>query len=122
MLDYLTHGHANPVMLVHASTAPTAVLRSLPALPKSLWIPSLDAGWLATVAMTAAYRNTEAPADEVAAAARRPGRPESFDRAVRHKDEHAVKFADAALDAYERAGSGDALAAATRATLMIKQG
>lgn len=119
--DYLTHGHANPVMLVHASTAPTAVLRSLPALPKSLWIPSVDAAWLATVAMTAAYRNTEAPAADVAAAVAQTGDvQESFDRAVRHRDEHAVKFADTALDSYERTGSKDALAAATRAILMIK--
>jgi hypothetical protein len=121
VLDYLTHGHANPVMLVHASTAPTAVLRSLPALPKSLWIPSLDAAWLATVAMTAAYRNTEAPAADVATAVAQTGDArESFDRAVRHRDEHAVKFADAALDSYERTGCEYALAAATRATLMIK--
>jgi hypothetical protein len=121
--DYLTHGHANPVMLVHASTAPTAVLRSLPALPKALWIPSLDAAWLATVAMTAAYRAGRAPAEDVAAAIAQTGdAQESFDRAVRHRDEHAVKFADAALDSYERTGSKDALAAATRATLMIKAG
>jgi Questin oxidase-like len=121
--DYLTHGQANPVMLVHASTAPTAVLRTLPALPSELWIPSLDAAWLATAAVTAAYRNTEAPAEDVAAARAQTGdAEETFERAVRHKDEHAVKFADAALDVHERAGSGDALAAATRATLMIKQG
>ncbi len=31
-----------------------------------------------------------------------------------------MKFADAALDSYARTGSKDALAAATRATLMIK--
>ncbi|HWG28224.1 questin oxidase family protein [Actinospica sp.] len=121
--DYLTHGHANPIMLVHASTAPTAVLRTLPALPTELWIPSLDAAWLATAAVTAAYRNTEAPAEEVSAAVAQTGEAqESFDRAVRHKDEHAVKFADAALDVFERTGSRYALAAVTRATLMIKQG
>jgi hypothetical protein len=42
------------------------------------------------------------------------------ERAVRHKDEHAVKFADAALDSFERTGNREALAAATRATLMIE--
>ncbi|HET9171646.1 MAG TPA: hypothetical protein VFN97_19555 [Actinospica sp.] len=120
--DYLLRGHANPVMLVHASTAPTAVLRTLPVLPTELWIPSLDAAWLATAAITAAYRNTEAPSEAIAQAVARTGDPqETFDRAVRHRDEHAVKFADTALDAYERTGSTDALAAATRATLMIKQ-
>jgi len=120
--DYLLRGHANPVMLVHASTAPTAVLRTLPVLPTELWIPSLDAAWLATTAVTAAYRNTQAPAEEIAeVVAQTEGAQETFDRAVRHRDEHVVKLADAALDSYERTGGGDALAAATRATLMIKQ-
>jgi hypothetical protein len=119
--DYLLRGHANPVMLVHASTAPTAVLRALPALPGELWIPSLDAAWLATAAVTAAYRNTEAPAEKVAEALAQTGdAQETFERAVRHKDEHAVKFADAALDSFERTGNREALAAATRATLMIE--
>jgi Questin oxidase-like len=121
VLDYLVHGHANPVMLVHASTAPTAVLRTLPALPEDLWIPSLDAAWLATAAITAAYRNTDASAEDIAAAVAQAGDPqEGFDRAVRHGDEHVVKFADTALDSYERTGDRHALAAATRATLMIK--
>lgn len=119
--DYLRRGQGNPVMLVHASTAPTAVLRALPALPERLWIPSLDAAWLATAAVTAAYRNTEAPPEDVAAAiARTRDEHETFDRAVRHRDEHAVKFADAALDSFDRTGDREALAAATRATLMIK--
>ena len=127
VLDYLVHGHGGPVMLVHASTAPTAALRTLPALPESLWIPSLDAAWLATAAVTAAYRDSEAPAEEVAKAVAQTGdggeaARETFDRAVRHKDEHAVKFADAALDSFARTGSKYALAAATRATLMIKEG
>lgn len=30
---YATHGHGEPIMLVHAATAPNAVLRTLPALP-----------------------------------------------------------------------------------------
>ena len=121
VLDYLTHGQANPVMLVHASTAPTAILRTLPALPESLWIPSLDAAWLATAAVTAAYRNVEAAPEQVTAAIAETGdAQESFDRAVRHRDEHAVKFADAALDAYARTDDARTLAAATRATQMIK--
>ena len=121
--DYLLRGHANPVMLVHASTAPTAVLRTLPVLPTELWIPSLDAAWLATAAITAAYRNTEAPSEAIAEAVAQTGdAQETFDRAVRHRDEHAVKFADTALDVHSRTGDGYALAAATRATLMIKQG
>ena len=120
VLDYLVHGHGKPVMLVHASTAPTAVLRTLPALPESLWIPSLDAAWLATAAITAAYRNTDATPDEITEALALTGDPyETFDRAVRHRDEHVVKLADAALDSYARTNDPRTLAAATRATLLI---
>jgi hypothetical protein len=121
--DYLRHGQANPIMMVHASTAPTAVLRALPALPKSLWIPSLDAAWFASAAVTAAYRNAVAPEAEIAAArAEAAADPrENFERAVRHRDEHAVKFADAALASFERTGERDALAAAARVTKLIPQ-
>jgi hypothetical protein len=50
-----SHGYANPVMLVHAATAPAAVLRTLPALPPELAGPSLAAAWAATAAVTAVY-------------------------------------------------------------------
>ncbi|GEP40495.1 hypothetical protein NPS01_41580 [Nocardioides psychrotolerans] len=33
---FATHAHGNPVMLVHAATAPNAVLRVLPSLPREL--------------------------------------------------------------------------------------
>jgi hypothetical protein len=49
-LRYLTHGHGSGVMLVHTATAPTAVLRTLPALPATMWVASLDAAWAATAA------------------------------------------------------------------------
>ncbi|MCH6159127.1 questin oxidase family protein [Streptomyces sp. M600PL45_2] len=52
---YATHAHGSPVMLVHSATAPNAVLRTLPALPERLWLPSLDAAWSAATAVTAAY-------------------------------------------------------------------
>ncbi|MEU8013505.1 hypothetical protein [Micromonospora parva] len=101
-LDYLRFGHTNPVMLVHAVTAPTAVLRTLPALDRALWAPSLTAAWAATAAMTSVY----APADGIAPPTVAPATPaEVFARAVRHGDEHVVKLADAILDAY--AASGD---------------
>lgn len=118
MHDYLTLGQANPVMLVRVSTAtaPTAVLRTLPALPECLWNPSLDAAWHPTPAIAATYRHTQAePAQVAAAVAETAGPHESFKRAIRHRDEHAVKFADAALDTFERAGDTEMLAAATRA-------
>ena len=101
-LDYLRFGHAEPVMLVHAVTAPTAVLRTLPALDRGLWAPSLAAAWAATAAMTSVY----APTDGIAPPTVTPATPaEVFARAARHGDEHVVKLADAVLDAH--AVSGD---------------
>ncbi|UBU14653.1 questin oxidase family protein [Nonomuraea gerenzanensis] len=134
-LRYLTHAHGNPVMLVHAATAPTAVLRTLPALPSRLWGVSLDAAWAAGAAVTAAYAPAEpvaatyapaepvaatyAPAEPVAGAEPAAGPEEVFELAVRHGDEHVIKFADTALDVHHRTGDPDALAAAVRAATLI---
>ncbi|MFF4604424.1 questin oxidase family protein [Streptomyces sp. NPDC001339] len=120
-LNYADYGHGNAVMLVHAATAPNAVLRTLPALPRELWASSFAAAWAATSAVTAVF------------AAGMPRRPapnassvtpeEVFERAVAHGDEHAIKFADTALDV---ASSGDgetrtrALSAALHAVQLIE--
>ena len=101
VLRYGTHGHGNPVMLVHAATAPNAILRSLDALPIGLWSPSLQAAWAATAAVTSAYSPAEANA--------MPGRgPVDTDElmaiGVRGGDPHGVKFADTAVDVFRRTG------------------
>jgi hypothetical protein len=108
-------------MLVHSATAPNAVLRTLPALDRQLWVPSVAASWAAAAALTAIY----APAAR-AAQAGLPDPPsgpraaeETFARAVEHGDEHVIKFADTAADVYARTGDRDALAAAVRATQLI---
>ncbi|MGW1293012.1 questin oxidase family protein [Streptomyces sp. NPDC002533] len=100
---YATHAHGSPIMLVHAATAPNAVLRTLPALPGELWTPSLRAAWAASAAVTAAYAPREAaPAPASATGATDAG--ELFARAAAHGDDHTIKFTDTALDV------GDALA------------
>ncbi|MEU9296857.1 questin oxidase family protein [Streptomyces sp. NPDC048266] len=91
---YATHGHGEPIMLVHAATAPNAVLRALPALPRELWAPSLAAAWAAAAAVTAAY--TPAEAASPASASLTP--EEVFERAAAHGDDHTIKFTDTALD------------------------
>ncbi|WJK40359.1 questin oxidase family protein [Solwaraspora sp. WMMA2056] len=110
---HATHGYANPVMLVHAATAPNAVLRALPALPERLWEPSLAAAWAATAAVTAAYSpaeprpvpdpagDTESCTDSVHDAEQAA---ELFEVAARTTDPHAIKFADTALDVYAATG------------------
>jgi hypothetical protein len=107
---YVTHGHGDATMLVHASTAPNAVLRALPALPRPLWAPSLHAAWTASAAVTSMYA-PDAPvaytasgtfppdANETTEATEATEAPdEVFERAVAHGDEHVIKFADTALD------------------------
>ncbi|MFF8609627.1 questin oxidase family protein [Streptomyces sp. NPDC015346] len=104
---YATHGHGEETMLVHAATAPNAVLRALPALPQPFWVPSLRAAWTASAAVTAMY----APDSPVAYSP--PGTltaDEIFERALAHGDEHVIKLTDTALDV----GDEPALAAAVR--------
>lgn len=104
---YATHGHGEETMLVHAATAPNAVLRTLPALPHALWVPSLRAAWTASAAVTAMY----APDAPVAYTAPGTFTPEEvFERALAHGDEHVIKLTDTALDV----GDEPALAAALR--------
>ncbi|MEV8018382.1 questin oxidase family protein [Streptomyces sp. NPDC086554] len=105
---YATHGHGEETMLVHAATAPNAVLRTLPALPRALWVPGLRAAWTASAAVTAMYAPDAPVAYEL------PGTfapEEVFERALAHGDEHVIKFTDTALDV----GDERALAAALRA-------
>lgn len=112
-----THGYASPVMLVHAATAPNAVLRALPALPPTLWAPSLAAAWAATAAVTAAYAPAEA----------RPAPPAGTDlsldevmrRATDTGDAHAIKFVDTASDTYIRSGDPALLAIAAQSIEQI---
>ncbi|MFF7964337.1 questin oxidase family protein [Streptomyces sp. NPDC007903] len=105
---YATHAHGEPTMLVHAATAPNAVLRTLPALPRDLWVPSMRAAWTASAAVTAMY----APDEPVPYAPPGPLTPEELsERALAHGDEHVIKLTDTALDV----GDERALAAALRA-------
>ncbi|HEY3733032.1 MAG TPA: hypothetical protein VGL63_03870 [Streptosporangiaceae bacterium] len=120
-LRYLSHGHGQPVLLVHTATAPNAVRHALPALPLSLWAPSLTAVWAASAAIFAAY----APAAGVMPAQRSPvptgpgAVADLLDFAVDHGDEHVIKFADTAAEAYAHTGEADALAAARHAGSLI---
>jgi Questin oxidase-like len=120
-IRFLSHGHGNGTMQVHSVTAPTAVLRTLPALPKELWTDSLHAAWAASAAVTAAYEPAgPAPAAEIERLLGEVTTPEdALARAAAHGDEHVIKLADAAVDVHTRTGAPAALAAAIRATELI---
>jgi hypothetical protein len=120
VLDYLSHGHGQAVMRVHASTAPAAVLRTLPALPRALWVQSVDAAWHATAALAAACKPPAAdPAELVVHTDGVTTAEDALARAVDHGDEHVIKFADAAMDVFARTGDRNALAASGRCVELI---
>ncbi|QKW07505.1 DUF4243 domain-containing protein [Streptomyces sp. NA04227] len=115
---YATHAHGSPVMLVHAATAPNAVARVLPELPRSLWVPSLAAAWSASAAVTAAYRPA-GPAEVPDVGTATP--EELFARAAAHGDEHAIKLADTVVDTLRRhPGDAEARGAVLRAVELIE--
>jgi hypothetical protein len=93
---YATHAHGDPIMLVHAATAPNAVLRTLPSLPRELWADSAAAAWTASAAVFAAY----GPADARPPSIVRRTSADTFDLAAQHGDEHVIKLADTALDVF----------------------
>lgn len=124
-LRYLFYGHGNGIMLVHSATAPSAVLRTLPALDPGLWAPSLAAAWAASSALTAVYAPAvPAPREQLPEppAGESPDQTatDTFARAVEHGDEHVIKFADTAVEVFARTGDPDAIAAALRAAQLIE--
>lgn len=110
LAHYAVHAHGNPTMMVHAVTAPTAVLNALPSLPASLWRPSFDAAWSAAGAVLSAYLP-----DSARPAAVPPDAETALERALHHGGEHVIKLTDAALRSHELTGAEHALAAAAAA-------
>lgn len=121
---YWRWAHGNPVMLVHAVTAPRAVALVLPSLPRSMWSDSYDVAWTVASAIATVYRppahlSISAPVSE------RDGTPvtleEVIDRAISSGDEHAIKLTEVAVE-FHRRGSDAALPAAARAVALIGTG
>ena len=112
---HTTHGYGNPVLLVHAATAPLAVLRTLPSLPAALHGPSLAAAWAATAAVTA----TNAPPAARACTVHAEDAGAVLHRATASGDAHAIKFADAAIELWVRDPDPLLLAASRQATQLI---
>ncbi len=117
---YLGWGNAAPVLLVHAATAPNAVRHILPVLPTEQWLPSLTAAWAAAAAVVATYAPVQAaPRDDAGGDRRELTAADSLQRAAEHGDEHVLKFADTAVEAFDRTGHPDLLAATVRACELI---
>jgi hypothetical protein len=116
--SYRWNVRGQPVMLVHAATAPAAVGAVLQTLPEELWRISYDTAWWLTAAVTALFAPDapdRSPADAAHAARTTE---EAVERAVGDGDAHVIKFTDVAVQAHER-GCDAALAAAGLAELLI---
>jgi len=116
VVQYLHCGRADPVMLVHAATAPAAAAAALQSLPVDLWRLTWEEAWKASAAITACYAVTATdslgPLPSLTA-------DEVLSRAVENGDEHLIKFTDAALLANQR-GSAAALSAAGHAVSLFQ--
>lgn len=113
---YLHWAHGNPVMLVHAATAPRAAALALPALPAQLWRATYETAWAVSAAITSAYRPLDA--NPARAQSAPPDPDEVIDRAVACRDEHAIKFVEVARESHDR-GNTDALPAGARAAALL---
>ena len=117
---YAGLGHGSPVLLVHTATAPNAVRHVLPVLPSDQWMPSLTAAWTAAAAVVATYAPAQpAPIESVVRAGRGLTREDTLQRAAEHGDEHVLKFADTAVEAYDRTGDPALLAATLHVGALI---
>lgn len=108
---------SNPVMLVHAATAPRAVALALPALPQHLWTASFEMAWAVTAAISAAYRPSHPAADRTALE-QDLTIDDIAEQAVDSGDEHAIKFTEVAHESHQR-GNRFALPSAARAVTLI---
>lgn len=116
---YASWAAAEPIMLVHMATAPRAARLVLPALSTEHWLPTYTAAWNVSAAIASMYRPSgpgaplpvpepaEDSADAVAFAAATNG------------DEHAIKFAEVAIESHHR-GNTEALPAVRTALSLIQ--
>lgn len=115
---YQRWAHGDPVMLVHAATAPRAARLILPALPTGLWQATYHTAWAVSAAITVAYR-PDRPAPPAVPETSQGLTPAGLaELAVSNHDEHVIKFAEVAAESHQR-GNADALSAATYAAALI---
>jgi hypothetical protein len=109
---------AEPIMLVHMATAPRAARLVLPALPASQWVSTYAAAWNVSAAIASMYR----PSGSDARPAVSPSDDDSAEAvafaAAENGDEHAIKFAEVAIESHRR-GNANALPAARAALELI---
>ena len=113
---YLTHGHGDAILLVHAATAPNAAMLILDALPEQLWLATFTAVWHLSAALTAGFAPAKAWSGRPPTPADSP--EQAAQLALECGDEHVIKFTETALRA-ERRGLVTGRAAAAQALQLI---
>ncbi|WP_222854220.1 questin oxidase family protein [Fodinicola acaciae] len=109
---YVHFGRNEPIGLVHAVTAPTAVRSILPHLPEVVWRPTHDALWHVGAALFAAFAQGKPRDDAPVGAPQDPA--VSVANAVASGDAHAIKLAEACLREHATTGDPTYLHAASR--------
>lgn len=90
----------------------------LPALPENLWIPTFEAAWATSAAISTIYRPSNPPPPVGRDEQQTATSEQVTDTAVGTGDEHAIKFAEVAQESHRR-GNPYALPAEARASRLI---
>ena len=118
---YLATATAEPVMLIHASTAPRAARLALPSLPIDQWSATYDAAWAVAAAITVAYPATAGQPAPAAQRTEATTADELAELAVANHDEHVIKFVEVVAESHAR-GNTSALPAGAVAAALISPG
>lgn len=108
--------HGNPVMLVHAATAPRTIALARPTLPREMWLDSYNMA--VTAVISSAYRFPDPPLPTSAAEHAITSAGNVAELAVASRDEHAIKLTEVAHESHRR-GNTAALPSAMRAVTLI---
>lgn len=117
VIQYRAWAHAEPVMLVHAATAPRAAGLVLKSLPVGMWQQTFDLAWAVTAAIGSAYRPVE---PHRLPAAGPTSMSEAVDACVHTADAHAIKFAEVARESAARGNHVSLESANLAAALMAR--
>lgn len=117
-LSSVTQRSPSPRRSPSSSPGPRrAAALAVPSLPHTLWVPTYQIAWAVTAAISGAYR-PKTPPPPSPAQPRVVTTEDLADRAAGTEDEHAIKFAEVAIESHRR-GNPDALPAGARAAALI---
>jgi hypothetical protein len=117
---FLGYGRGQPIVFLHAVTAPVAAYSALPLLPRQLASPTYDALWQVGAALYAVHAGGVAREPLPAAS---PLAPDDLaDLAVATGDEHAIKLTEACLRLHAETPDPVFLHAAARASDLLGRG